>query len=646
MPADATDAATTGDGSCASAGAPAGSRAAANLPARAAALALTALQAALEGEVLRAERCARRARLLLGQGQGLGEEQVWLRAEIETLLGLTLLSRGRLVGAALALEEALAQAEAAWAAGQGGAAPVARAAALAVLLRCYIYLWQGEREAALRLAEAWSGRLLGSAEGSSDAEAMGVGRLMRAVALLDAGEAAAALAEAEEAARLLREARHWVLLPRALDQQALAALAAGRREGVLTLLEESRALQEAACRTWLTYTLLNGARACLEMGREDLAGPWLDGALARLGGGREPHLLPAALFLAAERGRRMGKPEEAQAHVRSGLAALRRQGAADCVCSYFAPALAVLTGLTWAGEGVPGGQLLGAVAVLELAAAGPSAVPGVYPPRPGDGGGAASPARPVAAQGEGAGGEAGGAAVRGTVPAPAAPVPWDTGPRAGGFDVPLRLFLLGGFGLEAGGSVVASPRWRSRNARRVLAFLALVGQRGASREQVCDALWPESDPDSAERLFFLALRVCREALEEFGLPGEGLLSCRDGRYTLGGGRTLWVDALAFDHLARLALMQPGEQGVAAAREALALCRGPFLAGINSCPWVDSWRARLGILRRELLLRRARLLAELGRPAEARQACLDCLREHPHWNEPLALMSLLDGAGGT
>lgn len=585
-----------GAGEEARGGAAAGEAAAAR-EARALALALGGFAASLRGEVVRGERLARQA-LREAAGGGLG------RAEALLALATAQMARGQLVRAGLALDETLTILSH-WLAERherDEAAGVAvRAACLAALLRCYLHLWAGEKSEAVALAERW---LAAAADGLPAAEARGTAVLATAAVLLDTGDARGSVRAAEEAASLLQRAGHLVLVTRALDQQALGHLVLGAPETAARLLARSRALQEATTRTWLAYTLLNGARVSLESGRLEEARAWLEAALRRVGRGRDEHLLASALVLRAELLRRSGDEGGATEALAAALEAVGRHGLDNCVRSYLAPALGSLTSLA---ARLP--SLLGGVqrALVELAATAGSSL--ACAPEP----------APSFARRNGAGHAVEG---RGTAPA---------------LRVPLRLRLLGRFEVEVGGVPVPGEVLRASAPRRLLAYLVLNRDRCLTRDAICDALWPDSDPQSAQRMFYGALKECRRALAVAGLAGEDVVACSAGCYTVAPAIDVWVDAVAFEELAREGLSRPPAEALPLIREALALWAGVFLPGVSRCRWTEAVRSRLATLRLDLLLGQARAFLSVGRKEDARRACLACLAEEPSWEEALRLL---------
>ena len=65
-----------------------------------------------------------------------------------------------------------------------------------------------------------------------------------------------------------------------------------------------------------------------------------------------------------------------------------------------------------------------------------------------------------------------------------------------------------------------SVAWRSRKALETLLFLAVAGERGARRETVIEAIWPEREPEKGRTLLRTALSEIRRVLEPGRPAGE------------------------------------------------------------------------------------------------------------------------------
>ncbi len=81
---------------------------------------------------------------------------------------------------------------------------------------------------------------------------------------------------------------------------------------------------------------------------------------------------------------------------------------------------------------------------------------------------------------------------------------------------PLRLRLLGGFGVTVGNRAVPESAWRLRKAKSLLKLLALAPDRRLHRERAAELLWPDRAADSAANNLHQALYVARRALEARG----------------------------------------------------------------------------------------------------------------------------------
>ncbi|HWI64394.1 MAG TPA: BTAD domain-containing putative transcriptional regulator [Symbiobacteriaceae bacterium] len=182
----------------------------------------------------------------------------------------------------------------------------------------------------------------------------------------------------------------------------------------------------------------------------------------------------------------------------------------------------------------------------------------------------------------------------------------------------LSVQLLGPFRVMRAGRELDLGAARSQKA--VSLFKFLVAQRGhaVAREQILDAIWPESDPDSADRSFEVTLSTLRRLLD----PPQGVtLIVRRGRgYMLNPDVPVRLDVERFQtHLSRGNWWcQRGQPALALAEweHAEALYGGDFLADDPYEDWATADRERLREQYLDLLLRLGDLALEAGRPAEA------------------------------
>ena len=136
----------------------------------------------------------------------------------------------------------------------------------------------------------------------------------------------------------------------------------------------------------------------------------------------------------------------------------------------------------------------------------------------------------------------------------------------------LRVRLLGVLEVDAGAAGARVPA--GRPARLVLAWLAAFPGEHA-RAEVAARLWPDVLDSSARASLRTALSELRAAL------GPAAVHVRATRETVAlGGQGLWVDLRAFFELV----------GAGRCEEALALCRGEVLEGLDE-EWVLELRSR-------------------------------------------------------
>ena len=181
----------------------------------------------------------------------------------------------------------------------------------------------------------------------------------------------------------------------------------------------------------------------------------------------------------------------------------------------------------------------------------------------------------------------------------------------------LRVELFGGVRATIDGRPAQAPA--RRRAWSLLAWLALHPGLHA-RGEVAARFWPDVLDQSARGSLRSALWSLRRAL---GAGAEEYLVTTGDRIGIDPDRSVWVDALAFAELAAAEQLE----------EAVELCRGPLLAGIE-----EDWAIRAADEHRDRLadaLERLAAAAEAGGDvAEAlrltrRQTALDPFGEEAH-----------------
>src|SRR5579864_658478 len=106
----------------------------------------------------------------------------------------------------------------------------------------------------------------------------------------------------------------------------------------------------------------------------------------------------------------------------------------------------------------------------------------------------------------------------------------------------LRIWLLGGFQVEAAGRLVVETAWRRNRARALVKLLALAPAHRLHREQLVDILWPELDGGAGAANLRKAAYFTRQAMGPQWLHTHGDV--------VALSPVPWVDVLAFEEAAQ------------------------------------------------------------------------------------------------
>ena len=154
----------------------------------------------------------------------------------------------------------------------------------------------------------------------------------------------------------------------------------------------------------------------------------------------------------------------------------------------------------------------------------------------------------------------------------------------------IRIRLLGRFAVERNGQEIALASFGGRLARRLLRLLALRRGTLVVKEQIADALWPDSPPaDPAGNIEVLVSRI-RRAIGDRTLVRTG-----PGGYVLADSDRCWVDAEAFlsaVHAGQAARAARPADRLASFRAALGIWRGEPLPEDAYADWAQADRRRL------------------------------------------------------
>jgi predicted ATPase/DNA-binding SARP family transcriptional activator len=200
--------------------------------------------------------------------------------------------------------------------------------------------------------------------------------------------------------------------------------------------------------------------------------------------------------------------------------------------------------------------------------------------------------------------------------------------------------LLGGFAVEVRGAPIEEAAWRLRRAKTLVKLLALAPERRLHREQLADALWPDSDP--AGNSLHQVLYTARRALAPAGDRSASLqLTLRDDVVTLAA-EELWVDVDAFE---RAAAEARETRTADAYHAAIELYGGKLLPEDRYEDWLAARRESLRETHLVLVVELGELLAATGDLAAAVENLQRAVVEDPlHEVAHRALMRLFAECG--
>jgi hypothetical protein len=199
----------------------------------------------------------------------------------------------------------------------------------------------------------------------------------------------------------------------------------------------------------------------------------------------------------------------------------------------------------------------------------------------------------------------------------------DAGNRSG---EGLHVFALGPLRAERGGAAIhqwGGPKAGARQAEALFAFLYDRGERGVSKDEIIELIWPDTDLERADLAFHRTLGGLRSTLEPArrGHDRGAAVGFANDRYRLYPTVVEWSDVQAFEEgLGASGRAASAGDAVAQLERARSLYRGDYL---DDCPFygdsafVEQRRELLRGRMVDLLLSLGELYAERGdRPAAA------------------------------
>jgi DNA-binding SARP family transcriptional activator len=169
---------------------------------------------------------------------------------------------------------------------------------------------------------------------------------------------------------------------------------------------------------------------------------------------------------------------------------------------------------------------------------------------------------------------------------------------------------LGAFRVWRGENPILNNEWKREKARQLLQVLIANRAAPLDRDQICECLWPELDPESSHRNFKVALSTLYQVLEPDRKAGsDSTYVVREGStYALRPYADLSIDVINMEKaLSQAEALYPADPAAARAciRSALDLYQGEFLPDALYEIWSAAERERV----RTLYLRNCDRLCE-------------------------------------
>jgi DNA-binding SARP family transcriptional activator len=190
----------------------------------------------------------------------------------------------------------------------------------------------------------------------------------------------------------------------------------------------------------------------------------------------------------------------------------------------------------------------------------------------------------------------------------------------------LRINLFGEFQVRRVETLIEHREWSRQKTRLLLKLLLTRPAHAFSRDEILEALWPGTPPESAERSLRVTVSLLRRALEpdlERGSDSHYVLQRRPG-YLFDCRSDCWVDAWEFEERQRRAeaAREAGDfdKALGHYRAALGLVRGEFLAEEPYEEWAMESRQAFKDRHLAVLSGLSECLALKGHYTEAIETC--------------------------
>ncbi len=198
----------------------------------------------------------------------------------------------------------------------------------------------------------------------------------------------------------------------------------------------------------------------------------------------------------------------------------------------------------------------------------------------------------------------------------------------------LEIFLFGQFEVKQNGLPINNPLWQSRQVRLILKYLVAGRGKPLASSQLIELIWPDEDPDGAQRHLYVRISQLRKLLNEPGTH-EWIQSVSGGYVFVmpeDKSQAVWIDVDQFEQLAengRTALEDKNfPRAIELLEEARALYRADYLAEDIYVEWTIGERERLRDLYLFLLTELAEAYAQRGFYRRAINICRQILSIEP------------------
>jgi DNA-binding SARP family transcriptional activator len=188
----------------------------------------------------------------------------------------------------------------------------------------------------------------------------------------------------------------------------------------------------------------------------------------------------------------------------------------------------------------------------------------------------------------------------------------------------LRIYVLGGFRLEAEGETVQAGSRTPTRSLDILRVLAISKDHACSLQDLCEWLWPDADGDQAKAACEQALHRLRKLLSV-----QDAVVQREGKLYLSPNK-VWVDLDEWEQSLTLALRAPQTDGgaVKLLQRSFDAFRGPLFHLERSASWALPATERVRSKFIDLTGRVARAREIGGNFAAARTAYLRAIDHYP------------------